>query len=407
MNNYYYFLSSLNLLLLFIGVQFVTSFFLVGIEDSSLSSKVTIPYRLFVLILSLYLIFIKKQKTKISKLFVLWILFLSLFTLRICWDFYTNKVNYFDKNKVLSYIFLINFPIIYSLKSSIYYLDFDKVLKYIYLLSIFTVLFIIYTNPSVFSIMNIIDQRLGGSIAFSTITFGHFCCTICLLSVYNFIYRDKNSREYLISILVFIFCLFCLVKSGSRGPILSLILVCVFMFLINAKNFISLLRRVFYVCFLTFVLLYFFLQILKIISPYLEQRLRSSIENGDLGGREKYYQLAFDYISNNFLIGKQFMLKFGELDFDYTHNIFLDITIGIGLIGLLLFLYILIIVFKNINYIFKNEKSLVWLCLIFLQYFTFHFISGAFYMSPIFVGCLTILIFLNEKYFTGCKFISN
>ena len=399
-------LSNLNVILLFIGVQFVTSFFLVGVEDPTLSRSVTLPFRLLVLVLSIYIIFFTKKSAIVDRSFFFWVLFLSVFTFIICWDIFSGKVIPKDKNQILMFVFLINFPLVFSIQNSLIHIDFDKVLKYVYFLSIFTTLFIIYTNPSVFSISKMIEERVSGSVAFSTISFGHFCTTVSLLALNNFFYRDKNKLQLLMSFLIFLFGMFCMIKSGSRGPVFSMIIIGVFVYLIKSKNIVYFIKKIILVSIITFFLINLFLIILKNISPYLEQRLRASFENGDLGGRQSYYDIAFEYISNNLFFGKQFLLKFSENDFFYSHNIFLDILIASGLFGLLFFLFIMIKVFKNINYIFKNEKSYIWLCLLFLQYFTFHFLSGAFYMDPIFIGTTTLLIILNEKYFTNIKSIS-
>ena len=62
-------LSNLNVILLFIGVQFVTSFFLVGVEDPSLSRSVTLPFRLLVLVLSIYIIFFTKKSAIVDRSF--------------------------------------------------------------------------------------------------------------------------------------------------------------------------------------------------------------------------------------------------------------------------------------------------------------------------------------------------
>lgn len=399
-------LSNLNLVVLFVGVQIVTSFFLVGVEDPTLSRSVTIPFRFLVLVLSIYIIFITKKSAIVDRSFFFWVLFLSVFTFIICWDIFTGKVIPKDKNQILMFVLLINFPLVFSIQNSMIHINFDKVLKYVYYLSIFTTLFIIYTNPSVFSISNMIEERVGGSVAFSTISFGHFCSTISLLALNNFFLRDKNKLQLLMSFLIFLFGMFCMIKSGSRGPIFSMIIIGVFVYLIKSKNMVSFFKRIILVSISIFSLINLFLFFLKNISPYLEQRLRVSVESGDLGGRQRYYDIAFEYISNNLFFGKQFLLKFSEYDYYYSHNIFFDILIASGLFGLFFFLYIMFKVFKNIMYIFKNEKSYIWLCLLFLQYYTSLFLSGAFYMNSIFIGTTTILILLNEKYFTNIKSIS-
>ena len=399
-------LSNLNVLLVFVGVQCVTSFFLVGEEDPLLSRTVTLPFRAVVLLLSLFIIFSRKARFKIDKYLFSWIIFLIVFTLIICWDIFSGKVIANDRNQILLFLFLINFPLIFSLRSSLMHIEFDKVFNYVYYVSILTTLFIIYTQPDVFSIGKMIEERVGGSVAFSTISFGHFCSTISLLALYNILYRDKNKVQTVLSVFIFLFGMFCMIKSGSRGPVFSMILIGVFVYVVRSKNVVSIFKRVAIVAMSLLMVLRLFLIILAKISPYMERRLRVSIENGDLGGRQTYYDLAFEYISTNPFFGKQFLLKFSEDDYFYTHNLFLDILIASGLFGLVFFVIILVKVFKNIVYIFKYEKSYIWLCLLFLQYFTFHFLSGAFYMDPIFIGTTTLMIILNEKYFINIKSIS-
>ena len=239
------------------------------------------------------------------------------------------------------------------------HIEFDKVFNYVYYVSILTTLFIIYTQPDVFSIGKMIEERVGGSVAFSTISFGHFCSTISLLALYNILYRDKNKVQTVLSVFIFLFGMFCMIKSGSRGPVFSMILIGVFVYVVRSKNVVSIFKRVAIVAMSLLMVLRLFLIILAKISPYMERRLRVSIENGDLGGRQTYYDLAFEYISTNPFFGKQFLLKFSEDDYFYTHNLFLDILIASGLFGLVFFVIILVKVFKNIVYIFKYEKALL------------------------------------------------
>ena len=90
------------------------------------------------------------------------------------------------------------------------------------------------------------------------------------------------------------------------------------------------------------------------------------------------------------------MLYNGDGTF-YPHNIFLEILLHFGIVGLLIFLLIVISIIKHIHYNKKNGKKLASIEIVFLIMSLGLLVSGSYIRSAWFY--LALLIPFNESYY--------
>lgn len=85
----------------------------------------------------------------------------------------------------------------------------------------------------------------------------------------------------------------------------------------------------------------------------------------------------------------------------YPHNIFLEVLMALGIIGMIPFLSIFYFAFKKAIYIVRYRPDYNWIIILFLHGFTMNLISGAIYSSITLWGGMG-LIFSVDKYERNC-----
>jgi O-antigen ligase len=105
----------------------------------------------------------------------------------------------------------------------------------------------------------------------------------------------------------------------------------------------------------------------------------------------------YNKIIDSPVYGSQFArLQNGEFP-GYAHNIFLDILLGFGIIGLVIFLFVISKLLKVLHFNINNQKTF-WIGLIMLQSLLLSLTSGAYYQDPL-LNCSIVLtlLLLNNK----------
>jgi len=395
------FLSTLNFVLVFVGFLLVTSLFLpASTLDDSLVRLVTIPYRVVTLALALLVILLSfkgKFKSLYPASFLAFLLFWLILIVRIFYDTTLRQDILLDDTSLTwVYIFGICMPTIISLALSYRFIDLEKALWWILIISGFTFAIIVLKNNALFGVDAAIEGRHQGNAAVSTISFGHFGATSIILAGYMLFYRNTAFFTKLFLFVIILVGLFFVLRAGSRGPMLALVVV--FLFLIFGR-----IRNLFVAFFvlgagiLALILIVDpALYVVGEISPLLEDRLRASIEKVGFGSRDIYYSSAVDLFLESPVWGSQYLIIFDDGSSDYSHNIFLDALISAGILGFLLLLYFLSIGLMKSNHMLKNRHSDAWLGLLLVQQITFNMFSGAFYLNPI-LSALLVIIFLKQK----------
>jgi O-antigen ligase len=189
-----------------------------------------------------------------------------------------------------------------------------------------------------------------GPIVFSRLL-GMTIFTLIFIFIY---YKNLKSVYKVILVLLSLFCFAGMVLAQSRGPILSLIIsLLLFLYLYKKTN-----KKLNYKP-LTAIIVLIIIALL-VVPMFVNTRLdiTDSSKLGTLSKRADYYKSTLkDTFQNPTLIGNG--LGSWKYDFNkdayYPHNIFLEIMYELGIIGLLIFLFLII---KPIHkfYIYFNSK---------------------------------------------------
>lgn len=396
------FLSTLNFVLCFIGFQLVTSLFLPAISNiEGVTRAVTIPYRVIALSLSLLVIIINFRKsinsfpTPLMVLLFYWVILI----IRMTYDvFIRSDVHFSNTSQIWFFVFGICLPAVHSIIVSYRYIDLDKSFWWIIALTSLTLVLTLFSNQALLFSLTEANGRQGGNAAISTIAFGHFGTTSIILGLYTLIKKKLNLLLKVLTILLILFGFYCMLRAGSRGPVMALIVVLFFWLFSHEKNFFRGIIILIFISVLTLILLDQILVLMGNISPLIEERLRLSIYKGSTGGRDPYYASAINAFLDSPIWGKQFVLFFADGSFDYSHNILLDALMGLGIIGGAALIYFLGIALKKSYYLIKNKDPHFWICLLLIQQIMFNMVSSAFYYNQL-LSVLLVFIFLKYRSF--------
>lgn len=391
-----YYLSNLNVANIIIGYTFTVSLIMPLIGDAEGASRiVTVPYRGLSLILSLSVFFLNlKSNVKLSTPIKLFFLFWVAVLLRMFYDLEV-RTDYFVLGIYKQKVWLIAIagcfiPMI-SLYKSIKIIDFNYCFKLLYIACI-----IILIPSFLYSLANASEaQRAQGNEALDTISFGAIGITMSLLSIYKAVnYKFSNFFKFGLNLALAVLGFYLALRTGSRGPILGFCLILLFWFAYSKRRgtlFFS------FFIFITFIFRFLIIEILGFLSPLTATRINQALSGEDLSmaNRQESYAWFLERIFESPIIGSKFA-RLGNGHYPgYSHSIILDILLGFGIIGLIVFAYVVIKAFKSlINNI--NIRENYWVGLIFMQYFLLALSSGAYYSNPI-LNCTIILVLLLPK----------
>lgn len=389
------FLSTSNFVLCFVGFPLATSLFLPissNIED--ISRTVTVPYRAFALAFSLAVILlnIKKPTGKFPLALKVFLFYWGILIIRMIHDLYIrNDVILNDASKIWLYVFGICLPAVFSIIMSYNLIDLERAFRWTFGSIVIVLIMALFSNKNLLLSADVYNVRQNANLALGTITFGHLGVTGIILSVYALINMKLNTILRVIVILLIPFFIFITLRAGSRGPILSLLFVLYFWLFSRNKNFFRGLLILIVAFILTIIFMDKVLDFMGGISPVIEQRLRSSIYEGDIGNRDPFYTQAMNAFLESPILGEQFAIFQSDGSFGYSHNIFLDALMGLGIIGGFLMFYFIFSALKKSYFLIKNNDKVFWICLILIQQIMLNMVSGSFYYNQLLSALLTFV----------------
>lgn len=402
------YLANINLINVFFGYVLVT-FFLIPIFGESSTQIITVPYRAFSLLLSLIVIishFDRKLRLPFSLrlLIIFWIFtLLRIFIdLEIIYDSFVPNI--FKQRINLTTIFVITIPLI-SFIFSYRSLSFTFCLKWSFILG---VIFIFSSYLTSVQIANL-DERIDLNDALNSINFNIHSSLVFLICIYLLINFQFNLFKKIFLISICLLCLYISLRSGSRGPILSLVLILtLWLSLLRFNFFKSFFIVLSMFCFL-YIFLDFFLDLLNLISPITYNRINLALNGNELSYNQRVdsYSYFWNLILDSPIFGSHFAVVFKDVYPIYAHNIFLDILLSLGLVGVLLFSFILYLIFKDFNFLLKN--NLFYLFHVFSIYFFFcSLTSNAYYTNPYLLLAFSLSLLFSYNYYSiTCLKINN
>lgn len=402
------FLSTANFILMFVGILLTTSIFLpLNSNIEVVTQYVTVPYRAFALLISLFVIVanLNKPSFKLPFGLKLFLVYWIIYIIRIIYDvFIRDDIKFIhgpDITKLLIFVFLVTIPSFYSIIKSYKYIDLDKALLWITVLMSLTLALTIFANQDILSSHGGME-RMAGNAAMSTISFGHFGTTCVILSAF-LLYEKKIIPIYKLFLIVLFFLgLFSLLRSGSQSPVLALVVVGMFWIISKSKNGLRAFLYAILIGILIILLSDYVLYLIGYISPLIESRLRLSIYEGNTNGRDFLYKEAINAFMGSPIFGKQFVVIFKNGSYDYSHNIILDAFMGMGVFGGILLILVLLIALKESYSLIKHNDPHYWVYLLLIQQIVVNMLSGALYYNALLCGLLAFTFlryFIRSKYY--------
>jgi O-antigen ligase len=376
------FLSTLLIILTITGSQFVTTLAsqFISLEDAS--QIVTVPYRAFVLLIACLLImFTYKKNVKINKVNNLLWLFWGFIIIRFVYDMYFRLDVSVESSRINQlWLLMICSTLIpmYAIMKSYQYVDKKWLFYGTYLLSIITAILIINSVEGYLEADEVEEERLESNAVMGSIQTGYFGLLVLILSVFSFVRSHKIWMKLLNAVIIGI-GIILLFRSGSRGPIFSVIGITLFYFLSMRRNPIFTLLSTVGFC-LVFVYWDYIILLVSGFAPNLY--IRFTGEEVLLGDRLPFYSAAWQSFLKNPFWGHDFAIYGGGVGgMAYAHNMFLDALMQLGIIGFFILLYIVFKILKLIIHNFSNGKVLIWLNMFLLMKFFMLQLSSTFYIE--------------------------
>ncbi|MDR6158508.1 O-antigen ligase [Chryseobacterium sp. SLBN-27] len=268
---------------------------------------------------------------------------------------------------------VIPIPVVALLSLDYQKIDFRKFFKGIFWFY-FTLLLInfIHTN---FVFDSYASNGRSGIFRLYYITVGHYGLSLLIMSLYSLFFLKIKGIQYALGLLLGLFPMYV---SAARSPILALLAVLlIFIIVCNKRKYWL---YFFGLLLLSLIALYFIYKS-KIGEEFIFfKRLNEAIFEKNASGRSFYLNKGLDIFTHHPFLGGYALFNDGS----YSHNIFVDILMSTGLLGMALFIiYFKFVVksfFKVLRNIYKYKESGI-LIFFFLQYFILAQTSGSLYSS--------------------------
>lgn len=215
---------------------------------------------------------------------------------------------------------------------------------------------------------------------------------------YSYLGRGTSTRKRKLLTMMKI-CLFVnfltILIAGGRGALVLFIIHTCYAICISCKNRIVDLRNI------GKLATYLFLGLLLVVTGILYAlqssvktngfgRILAMIENHDQNGRDVLRTEAIRCFTQEPLWGHGLGAVYYEIG-EYSHNMFTDVAVEMGCLGLLLLVMILFIVLKKLNYLISLDISNSFLSFIFLNGLGMAFFSG-YYLANVSLWWATIFV---------------
>ncbi|GKV66229.1 MULTISPECIES: O-antigen ligase [unclassified Sporosarcina] len=327
------------------------------------STSVSLSLSVFIVLLIVIQVIFGNIQPRVSKLILLYIFLIFLFSLIILTSYYNSNMDLLNSGKLNGYIINIILPLTIIFFMSLFkvfsYSVFPKASFLLGILAIIANFHFIFTQQFTLSsrIFFIEDNPISTGRIFGM----HF-----LIGMY--LWRLSNKKIYILFIILL--DLFFVFMSGSRQVLVAMVITSIITLFLN--NYFQLTYKKIINHFLSLIFLSFiFLMTFKLFrSTFLYTRL-NNVGFESLGRNqliENSIKLTFTDIKT-FFFGIGFGSYYSKsLDgFFYPHNLLLEIQVEIGLIGLMTFMLIFFVVARYIKKsLLLNKNVLSFYSIIFL-----------------------------------------
>lgn len=372
------------LLLIVVGYTFFSAFATpFSIENTRIFS---LPYRVLILIFSVYIIYknFSLQKFKniaVYSILLFWFFYFIKSYISFTNDFYEAK---FAKTFSEIYVRIIIIVLVPSL--ALLFINYKKLDLSIVAKGFFYVLLLMLSLNFIYAISTPYIVYMNFIFSMYYISYGHLGASLTIVSLFLLLFKQKEMSRNILIYGLFL-GLATIVIAGARSPFLAIMLVIPYLLILH-KNY-------------KLILLYLALLLVSIIAIYIlgkdgnqdfifATRTYNWLFKGDTSLRMPLFQHATEIFKSNVFLGGRTLYKDGM----YPHNIFLELLMATGFLGFIIYFLKFIPVIKN-YFLFttkiKNTKHIFFFA-IFLQYFILVFTSYSIYAVPEFLYFSSIII---------------
>ncbi|WP_165490852.1 O-antigen ligase family protein [Chryseobacterium gleum] len=351
----------------------------------------SVPFRVILLFISFYIIYvnfdtIKRRKTTV----VFTILFWLFYFIKAIYSFKTDT--YLQKtlnNEQQIYIRIIGLNLIPYI--AVLSISFSKEIVVKLNSLIFNFLLIILGISCIYTIIVFqAFEKSSGIFAGYYISTGHYGLSLLIISVYYYFISSQKIKPVL-GILIGAFTVF---SSSARSPMLAafIILFIILLYVNKLKYWLTLMLAT-----LLFIIGIYALNKTYLANFEFVERMYSAIFEGGGSGRSYYLAKGWDVFKNNIPFGGRILFEDGL----YPHNIFVEVLMSMGIVGIILFFFYFKDLWKfRLNFISKNRYYLPFI-LFFIQYFVLVLTSYSLFanlefwtFSTVFIS---IILFCNDE----------
>jgi len=219
--------------------------------------------------------------------------------------------------------------------------------------------------------------RISSSVL-SSISLGHLGVTLIILAVTNFP-QQKLSLAVCFRVLCILAGISILALSGSRGPVLAL-LICIIILILSQSSIKSKLIFLFIALIMGY-LIYFFMVTVEENTTYrtLSRYTTISDINSDesSANRLSRFSLALDQFVKSPIWGDSMVVR---ETLDYPHNLVIEAFMALGVIGGLILIFLILKSVLSALSLLRYHNTL-WVGLLYFQFLTGAFVSGSMFLD--------------------------
>lgn len=381
------------LLLIIIGYHVISSFAIpLQIENSRYFS---VPFRMFIFLFSLVIIIRnyepKKNKNISFYAFVLfWIFYLIKTYISLKFDFYSANFLAESKEIYVRVLFIVFFPSI-----AMFYINYQKIeYQKLIIYSFYTILVLLTINFIFGLFYPIKDFKLRYIFSVYYISYGHIGASLAIISLFLLKINSFSISKSVLFYGLFLGLLTILIGS-ARSPFLAVIISMFYLFVLmrNKKEI-----AIFIGIVLSVIAVIFLYKKLGYSGISFVDRTYLWIFEGDNSLRTPLFKRGIDIFKDHPFFGGRTHYEDGM----YPHNIFLELLMATGIVGLILYFLKFISLVKNLKQFFNfKAKNTVYYFFfaLFIQYFVLVLTSFTLYSVPEFIyfSAIVIGISLNIK----------
>ena len=175
--------------------------------------------------------------------------------------------------------------------------------------------------------------------------------------------QDAKIISKIIFILPTLLGLLILIIAGSRGPFLNMMLLLLFLFYVKFKDSVS--KSAYFFKSIFIILTLYVCLAFSGLSGHLTDRFTvfsrlnsfgKTIQKGEKEERNDIFMEAWNQFLSSPIIGDSWVTKKESF---YPHNLYLDVLMSLGVIGMFIFLIINVDMMKRINFIVKRKEIFI------------------------------------------------